>query len=54
MIVLAMRDEDLPASLIQVALGERQGLVDPQTGAPQHDDQTVEPIAVAGRDRRGA
>jgi hypothetical protein len=38
--------EDQPAPLIEVALDQRQGLIDPQAGAPEHDDQTVEPVAV--------
>jgi hypothetical protein len=37
-----------PAPLIEIGLGQRQRLVDPQPGAPEHDDQTVEAIAVSG------
>ncbi len=43
-----MADQDRSAALIQIGLCERERLVDPQTGAPQHDDQPVDAIAVAG------
>jgi hypothetical protein len=35
-----------PAPRIEVGLGERERLTDPQTGAPQHDDQAAQPAAV--------
>ena len=34
--------------LIEIGLGQRQRLVDPQPSAPEHDDQTVEAVAVSG------
>jgi hypothetical protein len=42
-----LSDEDRPAALIQIGLGQRQRLIDPQPGAPEHDDQTVEAVTVA-------
>jgi len=41
-------DHDRPASFFQIGLGERERLVDPQPGTPEHDDQPVEAIAVPG------
>ena len=35
------------APLVQIRLGEHQRLVDPQAGAPQHDDQPIFRIALA-------
>jgi hypothetical protein len=41
-------DEHGPAAFVQIALGERERLVDPQAGAPEHDDQSAQAIAVSG------
>jgi hypothetical protein len=35
--------EDRAADRVQVTLGQRQRLADPQPGTPQHDDQTAQP-----------
>jgi hypothetical protein len=34
------------AARIEVGLGERERLADPQPSAPQHDDQAAQPAAV--------
>jgi hypothetical protein len=39
---LAVPHEDRPTARVQVALGQRERLADPQSGAPQHDDQTAQ------------
>jgi len=39
-------DEHGPAAFVQIALGERERLVDPQAGAPEHDDHSAQAIAV--------
>jgi len=36
-----------PRRLIEVGFGERECLVDPQPRTPEHDDQVVEPVALA-------
>lgn len=38
---LAAPHQQRPATAIEVALVEQQGLVDAQPGAPQHDDQSA-------------
>ena len=43
----AVPDKDRAAALVQIGLGQRQRLLNPQPGAPQHDDQRVETMAVA-------
>jgi hypothetical protein len=43
---LAAADEQRSAARVQVGLGERERLVDPQAGAPQHDDQAAQSAAV--------
>ena len=35
-----------PAPRIEVGLGERERLADPQASAPEHDDQPAQPVAV--------
>jgi hypothetical protein len=44
---LSVPDQDRPAALVEVGFGQRQGLVDPQPGAPEHDDQAIESVTVA-------
>jgi len=44
---LAVADQDWAATRVQIALGQRKRLADPQAGAPQHDDQTTQPGAVS-------
>ena len=44
--VLAAPRQKRPAARIQVSLGERERLVDPQAGSPQHDDQAAQPATV--------
>jgi hypothetical protein len=39
-------DEDGTARLIEIGLDQRERLADPQTGAPQHNDQAPEPETV--------
>jgi hypothetical protein len=41
-----MPDQRAAATLVQIRLGERKGLVDPNARAPQHNDQTAHPPAV--------
>jgi hypothetical protein len=43
-----MPDQNRSALFFQIGLGQRQRLVDPQPGAPEHHDQPVEAIAVPG------
>src|ERR1700716_3450385 len=43
-----MPDKNRSALFLQIGLGQRQRLVDPQPGTPQHNDQPVEAIAVPG------
>jgi len=45
-ITLPVPDQQTPSPLVQVSLGERERLIDPHTGSPQHDDQTSHPPAV--------
>jgi hypothetical protein len=40
-------DQDRAAALVQIGLGQRERLLDPQTGTPQHHNQGVEPMTVA-------
>jgi hypothetical protein len=40
-------DQNRTASLVQIGLGQRERLLDPQTGAPKHDNQGVEAMTVA-------
>ena len=51
---LAAAHEQRAAAGVEVGLGERERLVDPQPGAPEHDDQAAQPPAVARRRRRRA
>src|SRR5436305_8265918 len=46
-IVLAMPYQNRSAAPVEVGLGQRQRLPDPQPGGPQHYDQRVEAMAVA-------
>jgi hypothetical protein len=46
-IVLAVPDQNRTATLIKIGLGQRERLLDPQPGAPEHDDQRVEAMTVA-------
>jgi hypothetical protein len=43
---LAAPHQQRAATRVQVGLGERERLADPQAGAPQHDDQNAQPAAV--------
>ena len=43
---LATPHQQRPAARVQVGLGERERLADPQAGPPQHDDQAAQPLAV--------
>jgi hypothetical protein len=43
---LAAAHEQRSAPPIQVCFGERECLVNPQAGAPEHDDQRAQPAAV--------
>ena len=43
---LAAANEDRAAARVEVGLGERERFVDPQAGAPEHDDQPAQPLAV--------
>ena len=45
-VTLPVPDEQAPSPLVEVGLGEREGLVDPNARAPQHNDQTPHPPAV--------
>jgi hypothetical protein len=47
-IVLAMPDHNRPAPFLQIGLGQRERLVDPQPGTSEHDDESVEANAVRG------
>src|SRR6476619_3230374 len=39
-VAIPMPDQETAAALVEIGLGEREGLVDPNARAPQHDDQT--------------
>jgi len=41
-----MPDQQTAAPLVQVSLGERERLIDPNARAPQHHDQTPHPPSV--------
>jgi hypothetical protein len=43
---LPRRSKQRRAARVQVGLGERERLTDPQARAPQHDDQAAQPTAV--------
>src|SRR6188472_1199953 len=43
---LAAPHRQRSAARIEVGLGERERLTDPQAGAPEHDDQAAQPAAV--------
>ena len=43
---LAAPYQQRAAARVQVGLGERERLVDPQAGSPEHDDQAAQPVAV--------
>jgi hypothetical protein len=43
---LAAADQQRPAPLVEVVLRERERLVEPQPGAPQHDDHRAQAPAV--------
>src|ERR1700759_2770137 len=44
---LAVSDQDRTATYVKVTLGERECFADPQSGAPEHDDQATQPDRVA-------
>jgi hypothetical protein len=46
-ILLFVPDQNRPATLIEVGFGQRQRLISPQPGAPEHDDQAGETATVA-------
>lgn len=39
-------DEDRPTRVIEIGLDQRKSLADPQTGAPQHNDQAPQPQTI--------
>jgi hypothetical protein len=41
-----MPDKQAASPLVQIGLGEREGLVDTNARAPQHNDQTTHPPAM--------
>src|SRR5215210_351667 len=43
---LAAPHQQRTAPRIELGLGERERLTDPQTSAPEHDDQAAQPVAV--------
>src|SRR5215210_1018606 len=43
---LAASDQQRSAAPVEVGLGERERLADPQASAPEHDDQAAQPAAV--------
>jgi hypothetical protein len=43
---LAAPHQQRSAARIEVGLGKRERLADPQAGAPEHDDQAAQPAAV--------
>jgi hypothetical protein len=43
---LAAPHQQRSAAGVEVGLGERERLADPQAGAPEHDDQAAQPTAV--------
>jgi len=43
---LAAPHQQRTAPRIEVGLGERERLTDPQAGAPEHDDQAAQPATV--------
>jgi hypothetical protein len=45
---LAAPHQQRPATRVQVGLGERERLTDPQAGAPEHDDRPAQPAAMDG------
>ena len=47
-ITLPMPYQQAAPALVQIGLGERKGLVDPNARTPQHNDQTTHPPAVSG------
>jgi hypothetical protein len=46
-VVLSVADQNRPPAPIQIGLGQRQRLMDPQPGATEHHDQAGEPVTVA-------
>jgi len=49
---LAAAHEQRAATVVEVRLVERERLVDPKSGSPQHDDQTTQPASMAPVTRR--
>ena len=45
-VTLPMPDQQTPSPLVQVRLGQRERLMDPQTGSPQHNDHPPHPPTV--------
>src|SRR4029077_16851896 len=43
---LPATDEDRSALGVQIGFAQRERLADPQSGAPEHDDQAAKPEAV--------
>jgi hypothetical protein len=43
---LAAAHQQRSAARVQVGLGQRERLADPQAGTPEHDDQAAQPAAV--------
>jgi hypothetical protein len=46
-VVFSVPDQDRASALVKIGLGQRERLVDPQTGAPQHDHQGDQAMTVA-------
>jgi len=46
LIVLAVPDEDGPATRVEVRLGQRESVRDPKPGTPEHDNQSAQPSTV--------
>jgi hypothetical protein len=44
---LAVKDEQRPATLVEIGLGRRERLLDAQADAPEHDDERAHAVAVA-------
>jgi hypothetical protein len=47
-VALAVTDEQRTAALVEVRFGQRERLLDPQPGTPQHHDQAACAIPVPG------
>ena len=50
-VALPMANKQAAAALVEVGLGEREGIVYPNARAPQHHDQTTHPPSASGVSR---